>query len=177
MTIADQFSTAEAVVGIATDMLTVVALFAGAWWFLVRRERLPRTSFDIECEFSSAGLPEGMVAAEVRFRFINAGHVEHLAYNLTLSIHTIDPDNLSQRLTGELGFHRSLLPLRYLLGRGEPYYVRPGVSQAITHIVLLDRPSSLIRITAAFTHDSDGQHVHTARRLFCLPIASGSAYG
>lgn len=154
------------------DVVNVTAVFVAAGsWFFVTAKRKERVEFDIECEIH--WLNRQVAVADVGLVFKNVGFVENKLYTLKLSVHDVAEIPPPTKLNGSVEFTKALLGCRRLLDGPEPYYVRPGVTQRITHVVLLNNPGPVIRITSGFSYHArsldDAYDDHTARRLFAVP--------
>jgi hypothetical protein len=156
----------EVIAGLASTS----AILAGAWWFLVTTQHKPRIQFDLGCRFFHVPGHSEWLLAEVQCIFENKGFVEHRIYDLTVSLHTIDPTDRLAPPSGipELSFKRRLLPKTPLVPPQTGYYfVRPGVRQLITHTVTLPSNVEIVRVTAGFSYKQT-RDPHTARTI--LPV-------
>jgi hypothetical protein len=161
----------------ASSIASVAAIIAGALWFVYTSKFKRRIQFDLDClVFRLRSNPE-LVIAEIQFIFHNTGFVEHRIHNLFLSIHALKSEKIfiEDGTTHELKFKKCLFPLTSVRPAVfKHYFVRPGVRQLITHIVRLDSPGSIIRVTASFDYDRKGKKTHTARRIFLIPEQSNT---
>ena len=160
--------TAKTCVDLAKGTLECAAAIGGGWWFFRQSQAERRIQFDLSCSFVSSG--DSRVFAEVQCEFENKGFVEHRIYDLTLSIHALAETTSKVETGHEAEFTRTVLSRRVIVPRKYGFYfVRPGVRQVITHLVLLPQPCPLVRITAGFNYTEDGKYPHTARRVFQVP--------
>ena len=156
---------AETVNAIAS---TLAILAAGGWFFYTNQFK-QRIQFDVECRLLSLRTNNHSKIAEIALVFENKGFVEHRLWNLHLSVHDLACERyLTSKLdTRELEFKRHILPKIQLVPEQYGYYfVRPGVRQAITHIIKVPAAVSAIRVTASFNYHQDVGDPHTARRVF-----------
>lgn len=154
------------------NIVSVAAFSAAAWWFLATTKFKPRIQFDLECNFLEIDKSSDSLIAELQLIFENKGFVEHRLYDVNISIHTVHSTNDFEFRpeTNELLFDKklqsrvSIVPKRYGF-----YFVRPGVRQVITHIIVIPKSLKVIRVTAGFTYDRSHDYPHTSRRVFKVP--------
>ncbi len=155
--------------GILSNVVSILALGAAAWWFLITTKFKPRIQFDLDCNFLPLNANEDSFISELKFIFENKGFVEHRLYRLTVSVHTLESEeNLSEKeVTKDILFKKRLLPEVSIVPKKYGFYfVRPGVRQVITHVIKVPKSVSVIRVTAGFDYDRSGKYPHTARRVF-----------
>jgi hypothetical protein len=155
--------------GILSDVISVLAIGAAAWWFLTTTKFKPRIQFDLDCNFLPLKENEDYFISELQFIFENKGFVEHRLYRLTVSVHALESEeSLSEKeVTKELLFKKRLLSEVSLVPRKYGFYfVRPGVRQIITHTIKVPKSVSIIRVTAGFDYESSGKYPHTSRKVF-----------
>ena len=167
----------KTVVEILKGAVEGLAIIGAGWWFLRQSLVQKRVSFDVSCTFVFS--ESGKIIAEVAFEFENKGFVEHRLYDLSLAVHClgkqVEPSAQSKHLFSDL-FSRTLMPKQEIVPPKYGYYfVRPGVRQAIRHLVLLDDPGSVICVTGGFNYTPDGNFPHTARRVFQVPHGNSTA--
>ncbi len=161
--------TIKTVGDITAYAVSALGIIAAGVWFVYTSQYKQRIQFDVEC--TPVFLPHNTTAKliEVAFAFENKGFIEHHLWNLNLSVHSLDDETklTSKSKTGEVEFNRQVLAKTQLVPKKYGYYfVRPGVSQIITHIIEVPTSVSVIRITASFDYQRDGQYPHTVRRIF-----------
>jgi hypothetical protein len=148
---------------------SILALAAAAFWFFRTSKAKQRIQFDLDCKIYPLAQNSNQRVAEIHFCFENKGFVEHRIYNLSVSVHSLESEQQlnTKEQTGELQFKRRILGRTQLAAPvGKYYFIRPGIRQVVTHIVPIDAPASLIRVTAGFYYVERGAFPHTARRIF-----------
>ena len=164
--------TIQTSLNIAGNAATICTIAAGAWWFLNTTQYKPRIQFDLDCSFFRGLGRDGDLAVEIGCVFENKGFVEHRLYDLTVSVHALEAEQQVVVREGnrQIEFARRLLPSTPMVPPQIGYFfVRPGVRQAITHIIRIPADVSMIRITAGFRYHRHSAYPHTARRLFAVP--------
>jgi hypothetical protein len=156
---------------IAGHTASVIAAIVGAYWFISNTIK-PRIQFDLDCAFLPIRENPSELVVELRFVFENKGFMEHRLYNLNVSVHACESGQKPKEkdVTKELQFSQRLLSkVQVVPEKYKYYFVRPGVRQVITHIIRVPSSLSIVRITAGFDYDRNGQYPHTARRVFQTP--------
>jgi hypothetical protein len=162
---------------VAATVQTVIqsaAIAAALLWFVVTAAFAPRIQFDVDVGFTRIETNE--IVAELRFIFENKGFVEHRIYRLKASVHRLGdrlemkPGTAIERLAlGERLFPReesgdsSLIPKDF-----QYYFVRPGVRQMITHVVLLPADAKFVTVRSSFWYDRRGLTPHSTHRVFSV---------
>ena len=163
---------------IISDVISVLAIGAAAWWFLMTTKFKPRIQFDLDCKFLALNGNADSLIAELQFIFENKGFIEHRLYHLNVSAHTLESEESlrEKEITRELLFKKQLLPkVSIVPKRYGFYFVRPGARQVITHIISVPKSVSVIRVTAGFDYDRSGHYPHTSRRVFEVRVPSGTS--
>jgi hypothetical protein len=164
-----QTEATKTLISAASDAVSILAIGAAALWFLTTTKFKPRIQFDLGCNFLPINENNDSLIAELQFIFENKGFVEHRLYNLNVSVHTLQSENdLSVKpVTKELLFKRQLLPRVSIVPKAYNFYfVRPGTRQVVTHITVVPKSISVIRVTASFDYGGSRRWPHTARRVF-----------
>lgn len=159
-------SSAKCVADFVYTCVGALAILGGGWWFLYTTQFKPRVQFDLDCRVFPLNPKLESYLAEIWFVFENKGFVEHRLYDLSLSIHGLEPGSSSS--TGRQ-FLQTLFPRQVVVpSRYSWYFVRPGVHQVVRHYVVLEAPGPLIELTAGFHYRKESDWPHTTRRVFSL---------
>lgn len=155
----------KCVADVVYTLMGALAILGGGVWFLYTTQFKPRVQFDLDCRVFPLNAADDSYLVEVWFIFENQGFVEHRLYDLSLSIHGLQPGSST---TGRK-FLRTLSPREVVVPRRYNwYFVRPGVHQVVRHYVVLEAPGPLLELTAGFNYRRESDWPHTARRVFSL---------
>jgi len=152
-----------------SNFAAIIGVFAAGVWFIYTAKFKRRVQLDIDCKLIRIDQFPGNLIAEIQLKFQNKGFVEHRLYDVTVSIHGLENDEefSEDANSKKLHFPRRLLGKVSIIPQGYNYFfVRPAVEQIITHIVKLNDPGDVIRVTAGFYYDHFKSTPHTAQRIF-----------
>jgi hypothetical protein len=156
-------------------LFEILSILAAGWWFLYTTQFKPRLQFDVELHTLSLRSNSNSKIVELVFIFENKGFVEHRIWKLNVSVHALasETELKSKPNINELVFTERLLPQTQLVPANYGYYfVRPGVRQAIIHIIAIPSSVSVVRVTASFDYNQNDRYPHTVRRVFAVERGS-----
>ena len=154
-------------IGAVSDVASILAIAAAAWWFLWTNRHKQRVEFDVDCRLFPVPWDSEQAFAEIWLLFDNRGFLEHRLYDLLVSVHVGKATPPPAEAPGKSKpWHRVTSEERVVPPKTGFYFVRPGVHQVVRHTVTVPVDAELVRVTASFTYHRGDKYPHTARRIF-----------